>query len=418
MRWAERYHRRGVDALYLHVPFCESTCAYCDFASWTTPAGDPLMGAYAQALQAQLVGLGELGLMDDVRAAYIGGGTPSWLGADALGSLVTCVRECCPALVELSVEANPDSLSDEVLASLVRAGATRVSVGVQSLDDRELRALGRIHTARQAHERVGAAVATGLDVSCDLMCAIPHQTDESWRESLEGVLGLGVGHVSVYPLAIEEGTALARRVGAGEPVWNDPSVQASRMGQASRVLSAAGLARYEVASYARPRRACAHNRTYWTGRPYLGLGTSAASMLTREGYEVLRVRCPQLPDVPVGAVRARLTVTTGRREIALHGARAALAFDVEFLSEGQACAEDLMLGARLSSGMAPALVRAAEEAFGAAWANVRGMALGRGLVRVASDGALVPTEAGWLLGNELYGLMWGLADGDVCPASS
>ena len=306
------------------------------------------MDAYVQALRIQLEELGELGLVDDVRTAYIGGGTPSWLRADALGSLVTCVRERCPALVELSVEANPDSLSDEVLASLVRAGAMRVSIGVQSLDDCELRALGRVHTARQARERVGAAVATGLDVSCDLMCATPHQTDESWRESLGGVLGLGVGHVSVYPLAIEEGTALARRVGTDGPAWNDPSVQASRMEQANRILAASGLTRYEVASYARPGRACAHNRAYWTGRPYLGLGTSAASMLAREGYELLRTRCPQLPEAPGAAVRVRLTVTTGRREVALHPACAELAFDVEFLSERQALGEDLMLGARLS----------------------------------------------------------------------
>ena len=418
MRWAERYQRRDVDALYLHIPFCESRCAYCDFASWATSGSDPLMDAYVQALRAQLTGLANLGLLGNARTAYIGGGTPSWLGADALGSLVTCVRELCPALAELSVEANPDSLSDEVLAALVQAGVTRVSVGVQSLDDRELHALGRIHTARQARERVRAAVATGLDVSCDLMCAIPHQTDESWGESLRGVLGLGVGHVSVYPLAIEEGTALARRVGDDEPAWNDPSVQASRMEQAGRILSAAGLTRYEVASYARPGRACVHNRAYWTGQPYLGLGTGAASLLTREGYELLRMRCPQLPMAPADVERARLTITTERREIASRPSLARLSFDVEFLSGRQALAEDLMLGARLSSGMAPALVRAAEETFGATWANAREVALGHGLVRIASDGTLAPTKAGWLLGNELYGLMWGLAGDAVRSASS
>ena len=117
-------------------------------------------------------------------------------------------------------------------------------------------------------------------------------------------------------------------------------------------------------------------------------------------------------------MRARLTVTTGRRELAAHPALDALAFDLEFLSGRQALAEDLMLGARLSSGMAPALVRAAEGAFGTAWQDARRSALGRHLVRAASDGALVPTEAGWLLGNELSGLMWGLADGDVRQASS
>ncbi len=413
MRWAERYHRRRAEALYLHVPFCANKCAYCDFASWAMPEGDPLMDAYVRALRAQLAELGGLGMLDGVGTAYIGGGTPTLLGARALASLVAGIRELCPHVVELSVEANPDSLSDEVLAALVRSGATRVSIGVQSLHDQELHALGRIHTARQAYERVGAAVEAGLDVSCDLMCAIPHQTDASWRDSLGGALELGVDHVSVYPLAIEEGTALARRVGAGEPAWNDPDVQACRMEQANRILSAAGLARYEVASYARPGRTCAHNRMYWTGRPYLGLGTGAASMLTREGYGLLRTQCPRLPEAPAGAVRARLAVTTGRGETAAHPALDTLSFDLEFLGERQALAEDLMLGARLSSGMAPALACAAEDAFGTTWQDVRRVALDRHLVRAASDGALVPTEAGWLLGNELYGLMWGLADGDV-----
>ena len=148
------------------------------------------------------------------------------LGARRLKELVATIRVACAQVVELTCEANPDSLTDEVLAALVEAGATRLSVGVQSLSNAELRALGRLHTAEQARDRVRAAVRSGLDVSVDLMCAIPHQTPESWDKALRGVLDLGVGHVSVYPLAIEEGTPLYDRYGDVDVAWNSEDVQA------------------------------------------------------------------------------------------------------------------------------------------------------------------------------------------------
>lgn len=407
--WPARPQVPSAHALYLHLPFCARKCAYCDFASWATRDDDPLMAAYVRALRAQLADLEGLGVLGSVTTAYVGGGTPTLVGARLLGELVADVRRCCSRLTELTCEANPDSLGDDVLEALVESGATRVSIGVQSLSDRELVSLGRIHGAREACERVSAAVESGLDVSCDLMCAIPHQTEASWRESLAGVLGCGVGHVSVYPLAIEDKTALARRLGGTDPAWNDPDVQASRMAQAALILSGAGLTRYEVASYARPGKQCAHNRAYWTGVPYLGLGTGAASMLTREGYLHLRTCCPQLPDPPAGAVRVRLTVRTGRRGLARHPSLAGLSCDLEFLSEREALAEDLMLGARLSSGIAPELVRSAEQTMGERWRQALRDALRKGLVTNACGGALAPTERGWLLGNELYGLLWGLA---------
>ncbi len=407
----------SVSALYLHVPFCARRCLYCDFPTRAARADDELLVAYARALRLQLAELTSLGLLEGVRTAYLGGGTPSFLGPKTLGSLVATVHRACPALAELSCEANPDSLGDELLAKLADGGVTRVSVGVQSLDDAELAALGRAHGAPQARERLSAAVKSGLLVSCDLMCAIPLQTERSWRATLAGVIDAGVGHVSVYPLQIEESSAFGRRYVHAEAAFNDPDVQAARMLEAEGALGAAGLVRYEVASYARPGEACAHNLAYWTGRPYLGLGTGAAGMLDARGYARLSVVAPQLPKLPANITRVRLTVTSSPRAVALRPRLRDLSCDLEFLTADQALCEDLMLAARTSAGLGAPLLERARERLGARRLDAcLGRVLRRGLVTSRPDGALAPTRRGWLQGNELYGELWGLHEGEVLGA--
>lgn len=403
-------------ALYLHVPFCARKCAYCDFSSWATPVGDPLMAAYVRALEAQMGEAEALGLLEGCETAYVGGGTPTLLGEKDLGLLISAARRSAPGISELTCEANPDSLNDEILSAVREAGATRLSIGVQSLDDVELAELGRLHDAACARERVSAAVASGLDVSVDLMCATPLQTDESWARTVEEAAGLGVGHVSVYPLQIEEGTALDARYADDPCVWNDDEVQASRMTQTQALLEGYGFGRYEVASYALAGKECRHNRAYWTGAPYLGLGTGASSMLSLEVYLRLMEGCPGLPKPPSDAARARLTVRTGRRKIAESPRLSALSFSLEFLTEAQSVAEDLMLGARLVEGLRPELVSRAGAILGHALDSTLETLLDDGLL-VQRDGRLAPTERGWLLGNELYGALWDLAPGEVSTAA-
>lgn len=412
--WGRRLRRDAAGALYLHVPFCARKCAYCDFASWETREDDPLVEAYRRALECQVEEAAALGLLDGCETAYVGGGTPSLLGP-ALGSLVGAARTAAPELRELTCEANPDSLSDDALASLAAAGATRLSVGVQSLDDGELAELGRLHDAACARDRVGAAVTCGFDVSVDLMCATPRQTGASWARTLAAALALGVGHVSVYPLQVEEGTPLARRCEQRGCAWNDEAVQASRMTQAQVELESAGFSRYEVASYARAGGRCRHNIAYWTGVPYLGFGTGAAGMLTLEGYLRLSRACPQLPKAPEGTRRVRLAVETGRCALADDPRLAALSFSLEFLDEAQAAAEDLMLGARLADGLDPGLVAHARATLGCALDDALVGLVGDGLL-AEREGRLAPTRRGWLLGNELYGRLWGLAPGEVATA--
>lgn len=406
--WLARLHQASAQALYVHVPFCARKCAYCDFASWATCQDDPLIETYLAGVQRLLSQAVDAGLLARCETAYIGGGTPSLAGTH-LVRLVRSIEQGCPGVGELTCEANPDSLTDALLGQLPEAGCTRLSVGVQSLHDAELQALGRLHDARQATERLAAAVATGLDVSCDLMCAIPGQTDASWQQTLAGVLASGVGHVSVYPLQIEEGTPFDERYADDEP-WHDTEIQASRMQEAQTLLEAAGFTRYEVASYARPGKECRHNQAYWTGVPYLGLGTQASSMLPREAYERLRTVSPQLPAPGEDASRVRLTCTDDRQALANAQTLSDLRYDVEMLTEKQAAAEDLMLAMRMVRGASPGLVEHARTVIGTApvdealtWCH------GRGLIEPAGS-SWMPTATGWLLGNQLYGRMWDLAD--------
>ena len=411
--WQSKYNQTATPALYLHIPFCAQKCFYCDFSSWSTRQDDNRMKNYVNALKHQLDEAAQLGLLSATKTVYMGGGTPSLLGQDAadLAQNVSALTQ--PS--EFSMEANPDSLSDDLLANLSKGGVTRISLGVQSFNDNELKRLGRIHSADLAYDRVLAAKEHGYDVSVDLMCAIPEQTESSWEYSLSKFISLGVDHVSVYPLTIEDGTALAKQTQDKDTPWNAYDVQADRMQAASKTLQAAGFERYEVASYARNQKSCKHNKMYWTGESYLGLGTSAASMLTAPEYDMLAEKNTSLPARPQDAARARLVVLDSPRKIGEGASLFSTEFDVEFLTHREAVAEDLMLHARLMEPISPALLVESELVFGASrLQDVLDLCVHDGLLDCvyadALDGAKTyrPTEKGWLLGNELYGRLWEL----------
>lgn len=400
-------------ALYLHIPFCLRKCAYCDFASCATPHQAPLMHDYARSLHAMVRQVGEYGLLDSLATAYIGGGTPTMLAPHDLGNLAAAVKRY-GAIRELSCEANPESLTPDHLAALRDGGATRISLGVQSFIDEELRVLGRVHTGQKAREALQASVASGLRVSCDLMGATPRQTPQSFAYSIEQAIWLGVGHLSIYPLIIEEGTPFYAAVESGHMAQPSEDSEADAMLAAQRILTAQGFSRYEVASYSRPGEVCLHNLAYWNGTPYLGFGVAAASMVDAAGYEVLRQLMPQLPRNASAAARLRLSCTSSATEIAeAYGDVEALKFEIESLTAREAAAEDLMLAARTTFGIGRELQERAYEAIGREPVEATLEALcDRGLLELATSGAYVSTEQGWLLGNEVYGALWDLASDD------
>lgn len=287
-------------ALYLHIPFCRAKCLYCDFDSraLTGCALEEAIGAYCEGLSVQVDAHGNAGELSEVETVYVGGGTPSLLGGRLVG-LVDLVRSYCEP-VEFTCEANPESFTLDLAQALRAAGVTRISLGVQSLNASELKAIGRIHSAEQAMLAVAQAKAAGFSTSCDVMCGLPGQTLDTFAETLRSLVTLNPDHVSVYPLQLEEGTPLARMEETGEMEVPDEDFQAQCMDLAAEVLEEAGYERYEVASYAKPGHRCRHNIAYWTGKPYLGLGRSAASMLDVCKGECREARFIACPDAQKG----------------------------------------------------------------------------------------------------------------------
>ena len=407
----------AIEALYLHIPFCQSKCAYCDFDSVAACSLDDARAAqscYLDRLTNRVDAFGTAGLLDGVRTVYIGGGTPSLLGMRLVELVRSVMQWCAPE--GFTCEANPESFTSSLALQLARAGVTRISLGVQSLQEEELKAVGRIHSAAQALDAICYAKDAGLDVSCDLMCGLPLQTQDSWAKSVTGLIEAGPCHVSIYPLTVEDGTPLALKVDSGRLVLPDEDEQADEMELARRFLVEAGFAPYEVASYALPGHACRHNIAYWTGIEYLGLGRSAASMLSRDTFRMSSSLFSDLAPLD-GAARIRVLQTDD----------AASAFEIEQLDIREAMAEDLMLACRMTRGIPQELLLRASAVFGkqivadtCARAIELGLATweapdGENYVDASSGGvdlfpgALAPTQQGWLEGNELFGLFWNLA---------
>ncbi len=410
----------AIEALYLHIPFCRSKCQYCDFDSRALCGNDcarSVMSDYVDLLCARLARFGSAGALKTVRTVYIGGGTPSLLG-DWLIDLVREVMRWCSPL-EFTCEANPESFTLSLAEGLTTAGVTRISLGVQSLIDDELAQIGRMHSAQEALDALHCAQGCGLDVSADLMCGLPTQTMESWKECVQGVILAAPNHVSVYPLTVEEGTRLYARMDCGELPWPDEDLQADQMDFARNALVTAGFESYEVASYAKPGHACAHNIAYWTGVEYLGIGRSAASMLTECTFKNLSSLFPSTRGSGTASLDSRV------RLVQLDDS--AKTFDVERLSAREAMAEDLMLACRMTQGISAELLLRAQSVIPISeLTRACGIAVDKGLARWdlsvcgntpahttacgIGDGVnLVPTHTGWLEGNELFGLFWDLA---------
>jgi oxygen-independent coproporphyrinogen-3 oxidase len=265
--------------LYVHIPFCGQRCAYCDFYKSTD-------GGRAEAF---LDALGrEMELRRDrqslpVRAGrprldtiYMGGGTPSVLPPGQLQAILNRAAELwdCLALGEVTVEANPEDLTDDYLARLAETGFNRLSMGVQSFDDAILRLMNRRHTARRATEAVRAARRAGFgNITIDLIYGIPGMTAAQWERTLDEAVAMGVQHISAYHLTIEPGTAFGRR-GLKSVAEAESERQYELL---RRKLSDAGFEQYEISNFALPGRRAVHNSAYWSGEPYWGVGPSAHS---------------------------------------------------------------------------------------------------------------------------------------------
>ena len=263
--------------IYVHVPFCRSKCQYCDFYSLTAK-DDKLIDNYLTAVCDHIKESGELTPGYRVDTIYFGGGTPSFLGADALATILTAIRRNfdVDANAEITFEANPDSVSDKLLGRLRAEGFNRVSLGVQCDDDEMLKKLGRPHDYAQAVSAAQRIRKAGFkNLSVDLMYGLPNQTLKGWKDTLERVLTMNPEHISCYALKVEEGTPFYEyRDMLNLP---DEETQAEMYLTAVEALRSRGFRQYEISNFARKGLVSKHNMKYWTGGEYLGFGPAASS---------------------------------------------------------------------------------------------------------------------------------------------
>jgi oxygen-independent coproporphyrinogen-3 oxidase len=265
--------------VYVHFPFCVSRCPYCDFA--TEARATLPHDAYAEAVTAEVAARAPDYAGRRLRSVYFGGGTPGLWRADRVAAVIAAVRAAFPssAPLEITVEANPGDADAAHYEALRAGGVNRLSLGLQSLDDDELRLLGRRHDRAGALAAFRLARAAGFaDLAGDLIFGLPAQPVARFRRSLDELCELGPEHVSVYNLTIEEGTPFAAQAGAGRLRLPDGGVQVEMYELAQERLAAAGLRHYEVSNFARPGREAVHNGLYWRGAEYLGVGAAAHSL--------------------------------------------------------------------------------------------------------------------------------------------
>jgi len=340
--------------VYLHVPFCAVRCGYCDFNTYTPselagtgtgtgvdPAAFPARAVAELDLAARV--MRAAGLPDrPASTVFVGGGTPTLLPAADLGVMLAAVRDRFGLAdgVEVTVEANPDSVTAESLAALAAHGVTRVSLGMQSAVGHVLATLDRTHDPGRVPEAVGWARAAGLSVSLDLIYGTPGETLDDWRRSLDAALARRPDHVSAYALVVEPGTRLSARVRRGELPGTDEDDLADKYELADEVLAAAGFAWYEVSNWARsPRDACRHNLGYWRGDDWWGVGPGAHSHVG--GVRWWNVRHPADYATRLGSghspaqARERLDAAQRHTERVLLGLRLAEGLPLKDLTESE-----------------------------------------------------------------------------------
>lgn len=375
-------------SLYIHIPFCAAKCSYCDFASY--PLGRECYAPYVEALVAEIAAVGREWARPQLDTVYIGGGTPTVLPGSLLAEVLAAVQRAfrpAPA-AEVTVEANPGTVSLPLLSLLCRAGVNRLSLGVQSFQPALLRLLARRHSAAQAAEAVRLARAAGFrNLNLDLIYGLPEQSLDEWLADLEAALALAPEHLSLYALSLEPGTPLAEQVACRAVPEPDDDLAADMYEAAAGLLAGAGYEQYEISNWSlvpgqppSPYR-CRHNLTYWRNLPYAGCGAAAHSWLG--GRRLANVRTP-------GGYIER--VRSGCRPLATE----------EAIPPALERAETMILGLRLNAGVSRADFAARFgvdplRLYREAIAETRSL----GLLEVAGDRVRL-TARGRLLGNQVF----------------
>ena len=377
-------------ALYIHIPFCQTKCTYCNFNTYARLDG--LIPQDVPALAAEIAAWGEALEHPQVATVFFGGGTPSWIPPHLLAQALHAARASfnVRADAEITMEMNPGDVTPERLAAWRGMGVNRLSMGVQSFDDAMLRFLTRRHTAAEAVAAYRRARQAGFaDVSLDLIYGLPHQTQTQWRDGLREALDLAPNHLSLYALTVEEGTPLHAQVQAGQAPHADADAAADMYLAAEELLAQAGYRHYEISNWAMPGHECRHNLAYWRNDPFLGVGPGAHSYLGGQRFWNInspsdytrRMQQPRagrwMPDaIPVVEERTSLS-------------------DEDKLSE------TAILALRLDDGLSPAALEATFGGSAHRIADTLRSLAPAGLV-VEDAGLFRLTTKGRLLSNEVF----------------
>lgn len=274
--------------LYIHIPFCAKKCAYCDFLSG--PADEQTVANYVTALRKEIESYEESAKNYEVTTVFFGGGTPSLLSGEQMTELMNSIKDTfmLKEEAEITMEANPGTVTESNLSVYKKAGINRMSFGLQSVKNEELRMLGRIHTFEEFLESYDMARKAGFhNINVDLISAIPGQTLMSWEETLRTVIDLKPEHISAYSLIVEEETPFAKLYGEGcekEKLLPDEDEERRIYERTEEMLKEAGYHRYEISNYAKDGYECRHNLGYWERKEYLGLGLGASSLLNETRF--------------------------------------------------------------------------------------------------------------------------------------
>jgi oxygen-independent coproporphyrinogen-3 oxidase len=366
-------------ALYLHIPFCHRRCTYCDFNTYADMGDRFLPYTRALAKEIQATGRGER-----VMSIFFGGGTPSILPVALIKDILAACRGAFAVDpgAEITLEANPGTVDANKLSDLRQIGVDRLSLGVQSARSSELALLGRSHTFEQARQAVAMARAAGLDnISLDVIYGLPGQSLADWGVTLDATLGLAPDHLSCYGLSVEEGTPLAAQIRTGALAQPDPDAGADMYELAEAWLDEGGFEHYEISNWAKPGRQCRHNLVYWRNEDYVGFGAGAHSCRDhKRWWNVLA------PDDYIARVTADDSPVA----------------NVEHIELGREMGETMMMGLRLSEGVA---IRGFQRRFQRTLTQVYGRELEEleAAHLIEWDGQRVRlTARGRLLGNQVF----------------
>lgn len=387
-------------ALYVHIPFCETKCSYCDFNTYARI--ESLIPTYIEAVSKEIRLWGDLLENPTVGSIFFGGGTPSYLPQNNVARILDDIRLAfnVNSEAEVSLEANPGDVTNEKLECYLESGINRISIGIQSFNDSLLKVLSRRHSAQDAVQAYNKVYDAGFhNISIDLMYGIPNQKITDWEETLENVRELKPTHVSMYCLTLEKGTPMENLVKLGQISDPDADIAADMYMIAEDFMDFMQYRHYEISNWAQPGNECQHNLTYWRTQSYLGIGPGAHShfpsyrfynLASPNGY--IRKLNEKMPDLIVNTTKSLSEIVT----------EVPVVENIESVSKRMQIAETLMLELRLDTGVnieefVNRFDVAPEQVYGDTFNNLMNL----GLLNISAE-SIQLTRRGRLLGNEVF----------------